>query len=67
MMDYWKEDSYVYCKEKILPISIKDLKDSLNTNSGASYSINGITYDDESNITSAVETLVKAARMERRI
>jgi hypothetical protein len=47
--------------------AIKDLKDSLNTNSGASYSINGITYDDGSNITSAVETLVKAARMERRI
>lgn len=26
-MDYWKEDNYVYCKEKILPISVKDSKD----------------------------------------
>ena len=46
--------------------AIKDLKNGLNTN-GPSYTINGITYDDGSNIVSAVETLVRAARIERRI
>ena len=46
--------------------AIKDLKEGLNNN-GPSYTINGITYDDGSNITSAVETLVRAAKIERRI
>ena len=45
--------------------AIKDLKEGLNNNT--SYNINGITYDDGSNITNAVETLVRAARIERRI
>ena len=45
--------------------AIKDLKDGLTNNT--SYNINGITYDDGSNITNAVETLVRAARKERRI
>ena len=45
--------------------AIKDLKDGLTNNT--SYNINGITYDDGSNITNAVETLVRAARIERRI
>lgn len=35
--------------------------------SGDTYNINGITYDDGSNITEAVKTLVRAARVERRI
>ena len=46
--------------------AIKDLKNGLNTN-GPSYTINGITYDDGSNVTSAVEALIRAARIERRI
>lgn len=46
--------------------AIKDLKDGLNIN-GPSYTINGITYDDGSNVTSAVEALIRAARIERRI
>lgn len=46
--------------------AIKDLKDSMN-NTGSNYTINGITYDDGSNITRAVETLVRAAKIERRI
>ena len=46
--------------------AIKDLKEGLNNN-GPSYTINGITYDDGSNIVNAVETLVRAARIERRI
>lgn len=45
---------------------LKDLKDNLGNN-GPSYTINGITYDDGSNVVNAVETLVRAARIERRI
>ena len=45
--------------------AIKDLKEGLNN--GPSYTINGITYDDGSNVVNAVETLVRAARIERRI
>ena len=46
--------------------ALKDLKDNLGNN-GPSYTINGITYDDGSNIVNAVETLVRAAKIERRI
>ena len=46
--------------------ALKDLKNNLGNN-GPSYTINGITYDDGSNIVNAVETLVRAAKMERRI
>lgn len=46
--------------------AIKDLKSSMN-NKGTTYNINGITYDDGSNVTGAVETLIRAARIERRI
>ena len=46
--------------------ALKDLKDSMSNN-GPSYTINGITYDDGSNVVNAVETLVRAARIERRI
>ena len=46
--------------------ALKDLKDGLSNN-GPSYTINGITYDDGSNVVNAVETLVRAARIERRI
>ena len=47
--------------------AIKDLKDSISNSSGNVYSINGITYDDGSNVSNAVEALMRAARMERRI
>ena len=47
--------------------ALKDLKDSLGGNTTNSYVINGITYDDGSNIVNAVESLVRAARIERRI
>ena len=46
--------------------ALKDLKASMADNR-PSYTINGITYDDGSNITNAVETLVRAAKIERRI
>ena len=47
--------------------AIKDLKNNIPTTNNTSYNINGITYDDGSNIVNAVETLVRAARIERRI
>lgn len=47
--------------------AIRGLKDSMNNNSGNVYQINGITYDDGSNVSNAVETLIRAARIERRI
>ena len=47
--------------------AIKDLKNSMPVASNTSYNINGITYDDGSNIVNAVETLVRAAKIERRI
>lgn len=48
--------------------AINSLKKSLddNSNGGNSYRIGDITYDDGSNISSAVESLVRAAKMKRR-
>ena len=47
--------------------AIKGLQDSLSNTGSTTYQINGITYDDGSNVNSAVETLIRAARIERRI
>ena len=47
--------------------AIKDLGRKLGNSSGDTYTISGITYDDGSNITDAVKTLVRAAKVERRI
>lgn len=47
--------------------ALKDLKSILTDTNNTTYQINGITYDDGSNVTSAVETLVRAAKIERRI
>ena len=47
--------------------ALKDLQKSMAGNIGNTYNVNGITYDDGSNVRSAVETLVKAAKMERRM
>ena len=46
--------------------AIDKLGKSLGNTKGNTYSINGITYDDGSNIKEAVETLVRAAKIERR-
>ena len=46
--------------------AIDKLSKSLGNSRGDTYSINGITYDDGSNIKEAVETLVRAAKIERR-
>ena len=37
-----------------------------NLPNGDTYNINGITYDDGSNISDAVSTLIRAAIVERR-
>ena len=47
--------------------AIKDLGRTIGDMHGDTYSINGITYDDGSNISDAVKSLVRAARVERRI
>lgn len=46
--------------------AIKDLKSSIGKGSGDTYNVNGVTYDDGSNITDAVKALVRAAKVERR-
>lgn len=47
--------------------AIHDLKDALGgTTSGNSYNLNGITYDDGSNISKAIKSLVRATKIDRR-
>lgn len=46
--------------------AINGLQKTLKDQPRNSYTINGITYDDGSNITSAVKELVKAVRIEKR-
>lgn len=47
--------------------AINKLRDGLDGNRGDTYNFGGITYDDDSNITEAVQTLVRAAKMGRRV
>lgn len=47
--------------------AIKDLGSKLGNTSGNTYNVNGVTYDDGSNISDAVKSLIRAARVERRI
>lgn len=46
--------------------AIDKLRKDLGGTTGNTYTINGITYDDGSNVSEAVKELVKAARVERR-
>lgn len=46
--------------------AINGLRDFLSTKTGDTYTIGNITYDDGSEISNAVKTLVRAARVERR-
>lgn len=48
-------------------IAINKLRKELGNLEKPSYNINGVTYDDGSNISEAVQSLVRAARLERRI
>ena len=47
--------------------AINKLSKNLGNTKGDTYNVNGITYDDGSNITEAVKTLVRAAKIERRV
>lgn len=47
--------------------AIEKLGSRLGNSSGDTYNVQGITYDDGSNVSNAVKALVRAARMERRI
>lgn len=47
--------------------AIKDLGKKMSDTAGNVYNINGVTYDDGSAVANAVGSLVRAARIERRI
>lgn len=47
--------------------AIDKLNKKMDNIGNTTYQINGITYDDGSNINDAVATLVRAARIERRV
>ena len=47
--------------------AIKDLGSKISGMSGNTYIVEGITYDDGSNVADAVESIIRAARIERRI
>lgn len=47
--------------------AIDRLRSDIRGMDRASYTINGVTYDDGSNISDAVRTIVRAARIERRM
>ena len=46
--------------------AIDSLKKVISGNVGNSYTIDGITYDDGSNISNAVKSIIRAAKVERR-
>ena len=47
--------------------AINGLKETLGTKTGDTYTIGNITYDDGSEVSNAIKTLVRAARVERRV
>jgi hypothetical protein len=47
--------------------AIDKLNKKMDNMGNTSYNINGVTYDDGSNISEAVKTIVRAARIERRV
>lgn len=47
--------------------AINKLRGDLGKVGGSSYTINGVTYDDGSNVSDAVKSLIRAARIERRV
>lgn len=47
--------------------AVTSLNKTLGGISANNYTINGITYDDGSNVSSAIQQLVSAARLERRV
>ncbi len=55
-----------YANTNDIVSAVKELKGSISDMSGDTYQINGITYDDGSNITEAVKTIVRAVTIDRR-
>ena len=47
--------------------AIKELRDNLDNVGNTTYNVNGVTYDDGSNISNAVASIVRAAKIERRV
>ena len=47
--------------------AINKLRKDLGNIGGNTYNVNGVTYDDGSNISDAVKTLIRAAKVERRM
>ena len=47
--------------------AINKLRKDLGNVGNTSYNINGVTYDDGSNVSEAVKTIIRAARIERRV
>lgn len=47
--------------------AINSLRDSLGNSTGDTYQINGITYEDGSSVSEAIKTIVRAAKIERRV
>lgn len=47
--------------------AINGLKDTIGTKIGDTYTIGNITYDDGSEVSNAIKTLVRATRVERRV
>lgn len=54
-------------KDNELASAINKLSSRLNNIGNTTYSINGVTYDDGSNITNAVRDIVRAAKIGRRV
>ena len=46
--------------------AIHDLGEQISKSSGDTYAINGITYSGDSDVSDAIRTLVRAARIEGR-
>ena len=47
--------------------AINKLRNDLGSMSGNTYNINGVTYDDGTNVSNAVEALVRAVKIEGRV
>ena len=47
--------------------AINKLRNDLGSMSGNIYNINGVTYDDGTNVSNAVEALVRAVKIEGRV
>ena len=47
--------------------AIDRLRSDFNNTDRTTYNINGITYDDGSNLRDAVETIIRYANIERRV